>query len=373
MVKELARSLADAKGVFRRRWSDMVEQRAYKGAVAPFDAGVRERHTRLWEALIEGMTTGGNYATYLALIEKEGRVQARASVQIQPLLTQLAEILNMVWNILSDLPAVQDNPKLLLSLTKETNALRTKAQDAILRGYQDEIRLIEAEHALETELARTRRFSELDIAEVLRGIPAFQIRKFKPQQLVFEPCDSRSTLYFILEGRIRIYELLPDGREVSFSILSEKDVFAQSTDHNTYFRNAYAETMTPVVVASIQQSALEELVARSPVLAYRIINSFSAQLCQSQRLIQGLLGRDISVRMARLLLQLAQEFGAKTDTEEEVHIRMTFTHQELADMIGSNRVTVTRKLLEFQQKKLISAGNHTICITDFSRLTQIAA
>jgi CRP/FNR family transcriptional regulator, cyclic AMP receptor protein len=373
MVKELARSLADAKGVFRRRWSDMVEQRAYKGDVAPFDAGVRERHTRLWEALIEGMATEGNYATYLTLIEKEGRVQARASVQLQPLLTQLAEMLNMVWNILSDLPAVQDNPKLLLSLTKETNALRTKAQDAILRGYQDEIRLIEAEHALETELARTRRFSELDIAEVLRGIPAFQIRKFKPQQLVFEPCDSRSTLYFILEGRIRIYELLPDGREVSFSILSEKDVFAQSTDHNTYFRNAYAETMTPVVVASIQQSALEELVARSPVLAYRIINSFSAQLCQSQRLIQGLLGRDISVRMARLLLQLAQEFGAKTDTEEEIQIRMTFTHQELADMIGSNRVTVTRKLLEFQQKELISAGNHTICITDFSRLTQIAA
>jgi CRP/FNR family transcriptional regulator, cyclic AMP receptor protein len=370
MVKELARSLADAKGVFRRRWSDMVEQRAFKGAVAPFDSAVRERHTRLWETLIEGMANS-NYEGYLTLIEKEGRVQARAAVQIQPLLTQLAEMLNMVWDILSSQPAVQENPKLLFSLTKETNLLRTRAQDAILRGYQDENRLIEAEYALETELERTRRFSQMDISEVLRSIPAFQIRKFKPRQLVFEPCDSRSTLYFILEGRIRIYELLPDGREVAFSILSEKDVFAQSTDNRTYFHNAYAEAMTPVVVASIQQSALEELVARSPVLAYRIISSFSAQLCQSQRLIQGLLGRDVSVRLARLLLQLAQEFGAKTD--EEVHIRMTFTHQELADMIGSNRVTVTRKLLEFQQKELISAGKHTICITDFSRLTQIAA
>jgi CRP/FNR family transcriptional regulator, cyclic AMP receptor protein len=172
-------------------------------------------------------------------------------------------------------------------------------------------------------------------------------------------------------GRVRLYEILPDGRAITLSILGVNDVFAQSNNQNNYFHDIYAECMKESIVASIQESALEMLMEQSPLLGSRIIYSFSQQLSQSQVLIEGLLGRDVSLRLINILLKLALEFG--TAEGNRVTIDLGLTHQELADMIGSNRVTVTRKLLELQKKKLIDVQNRTISLLDKKALEELVA
>jgi CRP-like cAMP-binding protein len=89
-------------------------------------------------------------------------------------------------------------------------------------------------------------------------------------------------------------------------------------------------------------------------------------------LIEDLLNNSVNVRLYRTLLELAREFG-KVESGATL-IDIPLTHQRLADMIGSNRVTVTRKLHELSDRGVIeSRRNATIAVKRFDLLTTLAA
>jgi len=84
------------------------------------------------------------------------------------------------------------------------------------------------------------------------------------------------------------------------------------------------------------------------------------------------MNNSINLRLYRTLLELGREFGRKPAAANSVIIEMPLTHQRLADMIGSNRVTVTRKLLELQKRGVIAArGSGSIEILDLDALNRL--
>ncbi|NWJ46527.1 MAG: Crp/Fnr family transcriptional regulator [Chloroflexi bacterium] len=370
VAEELARALAEAKPIFRKKWASLIDQRGYGFEVAKFDADVRKRHMSLWEQLIRALRTA-RYDEYLVILEKEGRLQARASTRIEAVVGQMSTMMNMMWDIISNTHMVEQNPGLLKPITERFNILRSRAEGAILNGFIDENRIIQDELAAESAESRRLRLERSSLQELVKSVHAFRLVRYSENQKIFQPGDNRAILYFVMMGRVRLYEILPDGRAITLSILSLNDVFAQSSNQNSYFHDVYAEAMSDSIVACIQESALDTLMEQSPTLASRIIYSFSQQLSQSQILIEGLLGRDVSLRLVNILLKLATEFGV--ENQNSVVIELGLTHQELADMIGSNRVTVTRKLLELQRKKLINVQNRTIQILDRRALQELVA
>jgi CRP/FNR family transcriptional regulator, cyclic AMP receptor protein len=371
MTEELAKALMEAKATFRKKWAELSEQRGYGFEVAKFDAETRRRHAALWEQLVRALKIG-RYDDYLVLLEKEGRVQARSSTRIEAVVSQMSAMMNMMWDVISSTPTVEAQPILLKPITERLNNLRSRAESSILNGYLDENRLIQEELAAESAESRRLRLERSSLSDLIKSVHAFKLRRYQDGQKIFQPGDNRAILYFVMVGRVRLYEILPDGRAITLSILGVNDVFAQSNNHNSYFHDIYAECMGESIVAAIQESALEMLMEQSPMLGSRIIYSFSQQLSQSQILIEGLLGRDVSLRLINILLKLATEFGTAA-VGNKVTIDLGLTHQELADMIGSNRVTVTRKLLELQKKKLIDVQNRTISLLDKKALEELVA
>ncbi len=371
MNDDLAKALTEAKAAFRKKWADMIDQNSYGFEVARFDSEVRRRHMALWEQLLKCLRTG-RYDEYVALLEKEGRCQARASTRIESVITQMTSMMNAIWEVITSTAAVEANPALLRPITEKLNALRSRAENAIISGYVDEDRHIQDELAAESTEARRLRLERTTLQDLVKSVHAFKLNRYKEGHKIFQPGDNRSVLYFVMLGRIRLYEILPDGRAITLSILGVNDVFAQSNNNNSYFHDVYAESMKESIVASIQESALEALMEESPLLASRIIYSLSQQLSQSQLLIEGLLGRDVSLRLVNILLKLATEFGNQ-ENSGATSIDLGLTHQELADMIGSNRVTVTRKLIELQKRKLINIQNRTIFILDKKALQEMIA
>ncbi len=371
MTDDLARALTEAKAAFRKKWSDLVEQHGYSFEVAKFDPEVRRRHLALWEQLLKALRTS-RYDEYLTHLEREGRYQARASSRIESVIGQMSTMMNMMWEVIVSTATVEANPSLLRPITERLNLLRSRAESAILNGYIDENRLIQEELAAESVEMRRLRLERTNLQDLVKSVHAFKLNRCKEGQKIFQPGDNRSVLFFIMMGRVRLYEILPDGRAITLSILGVNDVFAQSNNHNSYFHDVYAESMKESIVACIQESALENLMEESPLLASRIIYSLSQQLSQSQVLIEGLLGRDVSLRLVNILLKLANEFGEE-QTGGALSIELGLTHQELADMIGSNRVTVTRKLIELQKRNLINIQNRTIYILDRHALKEMIA
>ncbi len=371
MSEELVKALTEAKASFRKKWAEMIEQRGFGFEVAKVDADVRRRHTAMWDNLLKALKTG-RYEDYLQLLEREGRIQARASSRIESVVGQTSEMMNLMWDVISSTPTIETNPGLLKPLTEKLNTIRSRAENSILAGYMDESRQIQDELAAESVEARRQRLERTSLPDLIKSIHAFKLARHQEGQKIFQPGDNRAVLYFVMVGRVRLYEILPDGRAVTLSILSVNDVFAQSNNQNNYFHDVYAEAMKDSIIACIQESSLETLMEQSPLLASRIIYSFSQQLSQSQVLIEGLLGRDVSLRLVNILLKLATEFGI-SQSNGAVSIDLGLTHQELADMIGSNRVTVTRKLIELQKKNLINVQNRTIVLTNKRALQDLVA
>ena len=103
-----------------------------------------------------------------------------------------------------------------------------------------------------------------------------------------------------------------------------------------------------------------------------VISNFARRLTESQVLIEDLMNSSINLRLYRTLLELAREFGSGANSQNSVLIELPLTHQRLADMVGSNRVTVTRKLLELQKRGLIAArGSGSIEILDLEALQSL--
>jgi len=92
----------------------------------------------------------------------------------------------------------------------------------------------------------------------------------------------------------------------------------------------------------------------------KLFFSFTERLRQSDEVIESLLHREVSVRLATLLLNLSDRFGEDNGagTVLDVHL----THQDLANMIASTREAVSKVMSEFQREGYIETRNRKIII-----------
>jgi CRP/FNR family transcriptional regulator len=126
-------------------------------------------------------------------------------------------------------------------------------------------------------------------------------------------------------------------------------------------------------VISVSEDELIELVASQPASAVDVIGNISRRLTESQVLIEDLMNNSVDLRLHRTLQELARQFGRRDAVGGAVVIDIPLTHQRLADMIGSNRVTVSRKLHVLQERGIVgSRGVGTVVILDLPKLDQLA-
>lgn len=363
MDEEVSKILVENEVLFWQRWGERAKERGYRLEVAEFTPEVQKRHRLLWLEVLKALGSN-NFEGYLKLIEQEGRLQARAYSPVEALVKQLVDLMNLIWEVVTASPLFMDYPGLLRPLTSKINQLRTQAEAAIMKGFLEEGHKIEERQALESVQLRKVRLEGNNLRDLIKSVRAFRMTRYHAGHDIFGPEATRGILFFVMEGRVRLYQILPDGREITFSILNAGEVFAQTDNRETYSHDVCAETMLDTTLAFIKESEIDNLMEESPQLASQIVKSFSQQLSQSQEIIEGLIGRDVSVRVVSILLKLVDEFGSSVSG---------YTHQELADMIGSNRVTVTRKLTELQKRQLIKVGKGSIAIINKQALEELVA
>ncbi len=113
-------------------------------------------------------------------------------------------------------------------------------------------------------------------------------------------------------------------------------------------------------VAGVQKATLTEVIKRRPEFAMKLFSSFSERLRQSDEVIESLLHREVSARLASLLLNLAERFGEEDGSGTLLSVRLT--HQELANMIASTREAVSKVMSEFKREGSIEVQNRRIVL-----------
>lgn len=181
-------------------------------------------------------------------------------------------------------------------------------------------------------------------------------------QEVFTPSQGNGLVYIVRSGCIRLYKVLPDGRSINIGLLGPNTIFCQEEISDGIASGATAEALIDSTLSIVDTDSLTELIAESPELASAVVTGMTRRLTELQTLIEHLLVRDTGVRLAVTLMSLSLRFGRPT-ADGMIAIALPLTHQGLANMIGSNRVTVTRKLLELQENGCVrSLGRNALSV-----------
>ncbi|HLL40249.1 MAG TPA: Crp/Fnr family transcriptional regulator [Rubrobacteraceae bacterium] len=195
-------------------------------------------------------------------------------------------------------------------------------------------------------------------------------RLFKAKDVIFTPGDPDDQLYFLLDGTVRLYKIYGDYKEATTAFLKDQGVFGKLSLVEGRWQDVFAETVTDVRVASVQKAALTEVIKRRPEFAMKLFASFSERLRQSDEVIESLLHREVSTRLATLILNLGERFGEGNGV---VTLDMRLTHLDLANMIASTREAVSKVMSEFQRDGTIEVQNRKIVLVDKEALAERAS
>ena len=194
---------------------------------------------------------------------------------------------------------------------------------------------------------------------------------FARGETIFSPGEGEGMVYIVRSGCVRLYKVLPDRRSINLGLLGPNTVFTQEDTVEGIASGAIAEALVDSVVAIVAIDSLGAIIVEAPELAAAMVTGMSRRLTELQTLVEHLLVRDTAVRLATTLIALAQRFGRPT-ADGLTAISLPLTHQSLAGMIGSNRVTVTRKLLELQEGGYVRSLGRNALAVDPERLRAYA-
>lgn len=186
-------------------------------------------------------------------------------------------------------------------------------------------------------------------------------RRPRARELIYAPGDPAGQLYFLLEGTVRLYKVYGGHKEATVALLQDGDVFGELALEGDPRQTTFAEALTGARFAVARKPVLVEAVRRDPAFALKLFSSFSERLRQSDETIESLLNREVSARVATLLLNLGDRLGEPTAAGTVLNVRLT--HQDLANMVVSTREAVSKVLSEFRREGLIEVHNRRICLT----------
>jgi CRP-like cAMP-binding protein len=166
---------------------------------------------------------------------------------------------------------------------------------------------------------------------------------------------------------VRLYKTYSEYKEATVALLEDEGVFGELNLDEALCQNSFAEAITDTRVAVVRKSVLTDVIRRHPEFGSKLLFTVAERLKQSDEVIESLLHREVSVRLATLLLNLGNRFGEPEGSDTVLRIRLT--HQDLANMIVSTREAVSKVMSEFQRAGLIEVRNRRIAISP--RLAEI--
>jgi CRP-like cAMP-binding protein len=147
-------------------------------------------------------------------------------------------------------------------------------------------------------------------------------------------------MYIIVEGRVKVTKLSGDGREKILELLEVGDFFGEMSLFDEAPRSASVKGLSQVRILALARNDFLRLLARSPDLALSVIQELTRRLRQVDEQASSLSFQRVKERTMGLLVRLAREEPG----QEGRRRTPVLTHQQIADMIGTSRETVTRAI-----------------------------
>ncbi|HEX6599422.1 MAG TPA: Crp/Fnr family transcriptional regulator [Gemmatimonadaceae bacterium] len=206
-------------------------------------------------------------------------------------------------------------------------------------------------------LATIPLFSGLPEEELERFAELTRERSYPKGSVILFQDDPGDSLFVLRAGRVKVVLIGEDGREVILGVLEPGAHFGELALIDDQPRSAHVIAMEDAQLLVLRREDFKRRVEANPTVAWALLTELSRRLRRADVKIGGLVLLDVPGRIARLLLDLADESGSE-------QIEKPLTHQTIAQMIGASRETVSRAMKDFQDAGLIRVERRRISIGD---------
>jgi len=201
-------------------------------------------------------------------------------------------------------------------------------------------------------LKKIQLFSSLNNQELMQISDKIRIKLFKKNEAILREEDTNEYMYTILSGGVKVIQISEDGRESVLAMHGAGDFFGEMSLIDSKTMPATILALEDTLTAIISKKEFSYLITHHEKVLDKLLIILCSRLREAWERIQILNFNNASQRMKMLFTLLSREYGEKK--ADGITLNIKLTHQDIANMVGITRETVTRVLDKWQKDGEIS-------------------
>jgi CRP-like cAMP-binding protein len=203
-------------------------------------------------------------------------------------------------------------------------------------------------------LRETAVFSPLSVSEQAWLAETTTMVTCERGRVFYSPDEPGEVVFILKRGRVDLYRIAPDGRKLVVATLGPHTIFGEMGLLGQGMYGCFAEAAEDSLICVLSRADLQTLVRRNPDVGLRLLAELGNRLQQREAELEALAFRGLPARLATLLLREADVYGTVTG----------YTHQDLAERLGTYRETVSQLLGRFRTEGLVAVEPKRVRLLD---------
>jgi len=214
------------------------------------------------------------------------------------------------------------------------------------------------------------------LEDPLAHLPCSTIVEYRKGQTIYGQDQPSSSLYLVIDGKVKICRMADDGRQVVVDIYQPDEFFGESAFVGESQRTEVAVALesTKLMIWTINE--IEDIATRRPKLAIALLQLLVQRSMDFGSRIESFSVDNIARRLARALIRFSERLGQET---EDGSVQMIpFTHELLSQYVGTSREIVTHYMNQFRRQGYLRYSRkgillHRDAMKDWLRHESVAA
>ncbi len=205
---------------------------------------------------------------------------------------------------------------------------------------------------------------------IQRLVKTLELREIRRRQVVYLPGDPGDSVYFVNGGRLKVSKVTRDGKELTLAYRVPGEIFGELCLIEGGPREEMAEAMENSLISVVERALFDQILTKEGLISSRLVKIVAQRRRDVENKIEQLIFKDVNAKLAELLLRLGDEYGIEDSRGTLVSLKIT--HQEMANLIGSTRETVSLTLSQFKRRGFIHSEGRKVILADRDGLRALA-
>ena len=212
-------------------------------------------------------------------------------------------------------------------------------------------------------------FSDLSESELVGIQDICTTRKYPKNSMIILEEEMGDVVFIVMSGTVKITRVNDEGKEVILAMLGSGEVFGEMAILDGESRSANALSQENCEVVTINREDFLNLLKTNNKVSLNLMTEFAIRLRKSDQQIEALSLDDAEHRIGVSILNLAEELGVIR--HGAVTVENLPYQQDIANMAGTSRETVSRVMKIFEERGLITKSGHKLSIPDYAFFKRI--